>query len=541
MYTGPRSWLSAPEDLRRGLRTALKARPAKGAGKQRTPEGIMEKLLAKAPARAAGPEDSALDSLALANEILADIHPLRSADENVAELLRILKEPHFRALLEARDTLASEGYEPPPASSDSPLPPEDAVQLLSIHKRAGEPLGVTLRVENNDLVIARILRGGVIDRGGLLRVGDVIKEADGRRVGTDAGGLQELLRTAGRDVLLKILPSSRRATSPQDMFVKCHFDYDPGADSLIPCQEVGLSFSRGDVLQIVNTDDPNWWQARHAEEGSSTAAGLVPSQTLEEKRKAFVRCGRSSPEPLCGAAGSQKKKRRIMYDTHRNADFDRHEIQIYEEVVRAPPFQRKVLVLIGAQGVGRRTLKNILIVLNPSLFGTTVPFTSRKPRKGEDEQVYRFVSRPEMEADIRAGRYLEYGEYQGNLYGTKTESIFEVTQAGKTCILDVNPRALKLLRTADFMPYVVFIAAPKLDILRAMHEATVNSGITTKLPTQAMLQRTVSESGHIQGTYSHYFDLTIVNDDLDKAFEKLLAAFERLRTEPQWIPVSWLY
>lgn len=38
-----------------------------------------------------------------------------------------------------------------------------------------------------------------------------------------------------------------------------------------------------------------------------------------------------------------------------------------------PPFQRKTLVLIGAQGVGRRSLKNRLIVLNPLLYGTTVP------------------------------------------------------------------------------------------------------------------------------------------------------------------------
>lgn len=38
-----------------------------------------------------------------------------------------------------------------------------------------------------------------------------------------------------------------------------------------------------------------------------------------------------------------------------------------------PPFQRKTLVLIGAQGVGRRSLKNRLILLNPLRYGTTVP------------------------------------------------------------------------------------------------------------------------------------------------------------------------
>ena len=42
--------------------------------------------------------------------------------------------------------------------------------------------------------------------------------------------------------------------------MKCHFDYDPARDSLIPCKEAGLRFSAGDLLQIVNQDDANWWQ-----------------------------------------------------------------------------------------------------------------------------------------------------------------------------------------------------------------------------------------------------------------------------------------
>lgn len=67
--------------------------------------------------------------------------------------------------------------------------------------------------------------------------------------------------------------------------------------------------------------------------------------------------------------------------------------------------------------------------------------TSRKPREDEkDGQAYKFVSRSEMEADIKAGKYLEHGEYEGNLYGTKIDSILEVVQTGRTCILDVNPQ-----------------------------------------------------------------------------------------------------
>lgn len=49
-----------------------------------------------------------------------------------------------------------------------------------------------------------------------------------------------------------------------------------------------------------------------------------------------------------------------------------------------------------------------------------------------------------MEMDIKAGRYLEHGEYEGNLYGTKIDSILEVVQTGRTCILDVNPQVYHL-------------------------------------------------------------------------------------------------
>lgn len=73
--------------------------------------------------------------------------------------------------------------------------------------------------------------------------------------------------------------------------------------------------------------------------------------------------------------------------------------------------------------------------------------TSRQPREGEENgKGYNFASREEIEADIRAGKYLEHGDYEGNLYGTKVDSIREVMRSGKMCLLDVNPtvRAAKL-------------------------------------------------------------------------------------------------
>ncbi|EHH58185.1 hypothetical protein EGM_07976 [Macaca fascicularis] len=487
------------------------------------------------------------NNLELVQEILRDLAQLAEQSSTAAELAHILQEPHFQSLLETHDSVASKTYETPPPSpgldptfSNQPVPP-DAVRMVGIRKTAGEHLGVTFRVEGGELVIARILHGGMVAQQGLLHVGDIIKEVNGQPVGSDPRALQELLRNASGSVILKILPSYQEPHLPRQVFVKCHFDYDPARDSLIPCKEAGLRFNAGDLLQIVNQDDANWWQACHVEGGS---AGLIPSQLLEEKRKAFVKRDLEltpNSGTLCGSL-SGKKKKRMMYLTTKNAEFDRHELLIYEEVARMPPFRRKTLVLIGAQGVGRRSLKNKLIMWDPDRYGTTVPYTSRRPKDSEREgQGYSFVSRGEMEADIRAGRYLEHGEYEGNLYGTRIDSIRGVVAAGKVCVLDVNPQAVKVLRTAEFVPYVVFIEAPDFETLRAMNRAALESGVSTKQLTEADLRRTVEESSRIQRGYGHYFDLCLVNSNLERTFRELQAAMEKLRTEPQWVPVSWVY
>ncbi|XP_076791849.1 MAGUK p55 subfamily member 2 isoform X1 [Arvicanthis niloticus] len=515
--------------------------------------GIMEspivRSLAKAHERLEETKLEAVrdNNLELVHEILQDLAELAEQSSTAAELARILQEPHFQSLLETHDSVASKTYETPPPSpgldptfSNQPVPP-DAVRMVGIRKTAGEHLGVTFRVEGGELVIARILHGGMVAQQGLLHVGDIIKEVNGQPVGSDPRALQELLRSASGSVILKILPSYQEPHLPRQVFVKCHFDYDPARDSLIPCKEAGLRFNAGDLLQIVNQDDANWWQACHVEGGS---AGLIPSQLLEEKRKAFVKRDLEltpTSGTLCGSL-SGKKKKRMMYLTTKNAEFDRHELLIYEEVARMPPFRRKTLVLIGAQGVGRRSLKNKLILWDPDRYGTTVPYTSRRPKDSEREgQGYSFVSRGEMEADIRAGRYLEHGEYEGNLYGTRIDSIRGVVASGKVCVLDVNPQAVKVLRTAEFVPYVVFIEAPDYETLRAMNRAALESGVSTKQLTEADLRRTVEESSRIQRGYGHYFDLSLVNSNLERTFRELQTAMEKLRTEPQWVPVSWVY
>ena len=93
----------------------------------------------------------------------------------------------------------------------------------------------------------------------------------------------------------------------------------------------------------VNQDDPNWWQARLAEESADEPAKLIPSRELEEKRKAYVRpeANYTTKIGLCGTLTS-RKKRKSLFRSKANADFDKAELSLYEEVTLMKPFRRKV-------------------------------------------------------------------------------------------------------------------------------------------------------------------------------------------------------
>ena len=66
--------------------------------------------------------------------------------------------------------------------------------------------------------------------------------------------------------------------------------------------------------------------------------------------------------------------------------------------------------------------------------------TSRPIRAGEiDGDGYWYVIKDRMEDEIAAGKFLEWGEFEGHLYGTKLDEIRRIIEKGKMCILDLNP------------------------------------------------------------------------------------------------------
>ena len=74
---------------------------------------------------------------------------------------------------------------------------------------------------------------------------------------------------------------------------------------------------------------------------------------------------------------------------------------------------------------------------------SVVSDTSRLPFSDEErnEGNYIFVSYESMLADIAVHSYLEYGSYDGALYGTKLDTIRQIHTDGLIAVIDVEPQA----------------------------------------------------------------------------------------------------
>ncbi|XP_076872065.1 calcium/calmodulin-dependent serine protein kinase b isoform X5 [Brachyhypopomus gauderio] len=500
------------------------------------------------------------------------------------ELRRILTQPHFMALLQTHDVVAHEVYSdealrvtPPPTSpylnGDSPestngdmdLENVTRVRLVQFQKNTDEPMGITLKMnELNHCIVARIMHGGMIHRQGTLHVGDEIREINGISVANQTvEQLQKMLREMRGSITFKIVPSYRSQSlscdkdspdmsrqSPanghasitssildipstiqpkgRQIFVRAQFEYDPSKDDLIPCKEAGVRFRVGDIIQIISKDDHNWWQGK-MENTKNGTAGLIPSPELQEWRVACIAMEKTKQEQQasCTWFGKKKKQYKDKYLAKHNAVFDQLDLVTYEEVVKLPAFKRKTLVLLGAHGVGRRHIKNTLIAKHPDRFAYPIPHTTRPPKKDEENgKNYFFVSHDQMMQDISNNEYLEYGSHEDAMYGTRLETIRKIHEQGLVSILDVEPQALKVLRTAEFAPYVVFIAAPTF---------------TPGMNEDESLQRLQKESEALQKSYAHYFDMTIINNEIDDTIRLLEEAISLVSTTAQWVPVSWVY
>ncbi|CAG9532272.1 unnamed protein product [Cercopithifilaria johnstoni] len=414
-------------------------------------------------------------------------------------MLVYLKNPHPE-LLPIFDESGNRSFiaPPTPARSAASLQHDSFDTQQSFHTIAQQELPLGPRVvhlnrgmqglgfnivggeDGEPIYISYVLPGGVADLSGNVRKGDVLLQVNGVNLrnathAEAARALKEAINPvsltlqyrpqeygqfeAKIEQLRRDLMSGGAVTfgpSRKELFVRAMFDYDPAREAGVPHR--ALPFFYGDILHVTNVADDDWWTARLVtESGEEGMEGIIPSKKRVEKKERqrrkqvnFNAGSQSLPRGMDGRRGS-----RSQLSFSRKFPFVKSTDKLNEFTDNELNYPRPVIIL----GAMKDRINDELVLRDRDRFSSCVPHTSRPPKPNEvDGRDYHFVSKEQMQEDVRNNQFIEAGQFQDNLYGTSINSVREVAEMGRHCILDVSGNAIRRLQSiANIYPIAVFV------------------------------------------------------------------------------------
>ena len=180
-----------------------------------------------------------------------------------------------------------------------------------------------------------------------------------------------------------------------------------------------------------------------------------------------------------------------------------------------------LIVISGPSGVGKDTLIKRLLELDRNL-RYSVSCTTRPPRPGEVDGVdYTFVSRERFQQLIDEGAFLEYAEYDGNLYGTLIERVERARAAGHDIVLKIEVQGAEQVRQRVPDAVFIFVVPPSTRELERRQEVR-NSETSDDMASRRKIAETEMK-------HASRFDHVVVNDELERAVAEVLAIIRSAR------------
>ncbi|XP_053088057.1 disks large homolog 1 isoform X1 [Pangasianodon hypophthalmus] len=349
---------------------------------------------------------------------------------------------------------------------------------------------------------------------------------------------------------------SLRTSQKRTLYIRALFDYDRTKDSGLPSQ--GLNFHFGDILHVLNASDDEWWQARNVTaDGEVEEIGVIPSKRrVERKERARLKTvkfnskSRDKEQSLNG-----KRKKHVFshkFPFYKNkeqseqetSDVEQHVtsnasdsessyrgqeeyVLSYEPVIQQEVNYTRPVIVLGPM---KDRINDDLISEFPHKFGSCVPHTTRSKRDYEvDGRDYHFVvSREQMEKDIQDHKFIEAGQYNNHLYGTSVQSVREVAEKGKHCILDVSGNAIRRLQLAQLYPIAVFVKPKSVENILEMN----------KRLTEEQAKKMFDRAMKLEQEFTEHFTSIVQGDTLEEIYNQVKQIIEDQSGPYIWVPAK---
>ncbi|XP_073726295.1 disks large homolog 1 isoform X8 [Misgurnus anguillicaudatus] len=346
---------------------------------------------------------------------------------------------------------------------------------------------------------------------------------------------------------------SLRTSQKRTLYVRALFDYDITKDSGLPSQ--GLNFRFGDILHVLNASDEEWWQARHVTPDGEM--GVIPSKKrVERKERARLKTVKFNSKTRDKAQSLNDKRRKNLFSRkftfyktkdpseQETSDADQHVtsnasdsessyrgqedyVLSYEMVTQQEVNYSRPVIILGPM---KDRINDDLISEFPDKFGSCVPHTTRPKRDYEvDGRDYHFViSREQMEKDIQDHKFIEAGQYNNHLYGTSVQSVREVAEKGKHCILDVSGNAIKRLQLAQLYPIAVFVKPKSVENILEMNKRLL----------EEQGRKTYDRAIKLEQEFLEHFTAIVQGDTLEEIYNQVKQIIEEQSGPYIWVPAK---
>ena len=171
----------------------------------------------------------------------------------------------------------------------------------------------------------------------------------------------------------------------------------------------------------------------------------------------------------------------------------------------------KLIIFSAPSGSGKTTLaKHVLTTFNNISF--SISACSRKARAGEiDGRDYYFLSVDEFKNKVFNNEFIEWEEvYEDHFYGTLNSEVERIRKKGNHVLFDVDViGGINIKKKFNKDALAIFVKPPSIDVL--IERLTDRSTDTLEAI------KTRIKKAEYELSFEKQFDVTIVNDELEKA------------------------